>query len=72
MYTIKEAAENLKISERNIHHRIKTLGIILTGFKFKLSDEQFELIKNIKRKKTHFPKFHFSNDGEFLIIQSKL
>ena len=71
-YTVKDISEKLNLSERGVKHRIERLKFLKTSFKWELSEHQFQLIKNFNYLDIYTPIFRFSNDGEFLIIQSKL
>jgi len=72
-YNAKQVGAMLGIWEKTVTHRAKCLGIS-KGFNnvWHFTINQIELIKSYVPKRFINTKFRFSEDGEYLIINSKI
>lgn len=71
-YTVKQVSKLLDISERTVMRRSELLKFLRRGFKWEFTEDEFFLLKDYLNQNTYVPIFRFSEDGNFLIIQSKL
>lgn len=71
-YNSKEVGKILGLQNKTVSNRATSLGFKKNGASWKLSLSQIEKIKAYIPKRFINTKFRFSEDGQFLIINSKL
>lgn len=68
----KEVGKLLSLDEKTVAVKARSLGIKRNSHVWKFSVLDVERIKNHKAKRFYNTAFSFSEDGKFLIINSKL
>lgn len=71
-YKAKEVGKMLNLGEKTVANRATYLGFKKVGAFWRLSLSQVERIKAYVPKRFINTKFSFSDDGNFLIINSKI
>lgn len=71
-YNSKEVGKILGLQDKTVSNRATYLGFKKTGVFWRLSLSQIEKIKAYTPKRFINTKFSFSEDGNFLIINSKI
>jgi len=72
MYTIKEVAKMLNMTDKGIRIRCARLEIKSKIRPLIISEKNFIRIKNYKFLQVFRSSFYFSKDGKYLIINSRL
>lgn len=67
-----QTAKELKLHVRTVTMRASRLGFKRKGKNWHFSESQINQIKNYKPIKQFQSKFYFSDDGEYLIINSRM
>jgi len=72
MYTISEVAKMLKMSDRGVRVRCKRLGIKSAFIPMIVNERNFQRIRDYKHIQVFRTSFYFSEDGRFIIINSRM
>lgn len=70
VYSGQQLQKILNISKPTVKFRAGKLGIKKHGTQWKFSESEVDRMRNYKYIRS--PHFYFDEDGEFLIIESKL
>jgi len=71
-YNAKEVAVILGIQDKTVSNRAEFLGFKKRSSKWSFTLVQIEKIKAYVPKRFHNTKFSFSEDGNYLIVNSKI
>ena len=71
-YNAKQVSKMLGLDEKTVGNRAKTFGFKKILNQWKLTLHQVEQIKSYVPKRFINTKFRFSDDGDYLIINSKI
>lgn len=69
-YSGQQLMKILSISKPTVKFRAEKLGIKKHGFQWRFTESEAERMRNYKYKRS--PNFYFSENGDYLIIESKL
>lgn len=69
-YSGQQVMKILNISKPTVKFRAEKLGIKKTGLQWKFSQSEIDRMRNYKYIRS--PHFYFSEEGDYLIIESKL
>jgi hypothetical protein len=72
MKNAKEVSKELNIHFRTIKNRAFRLGFKKRGTTWQLTESQIKQIKEYEPLKQFQSRFYFSNDGEYLIVNSRM
>ena len=71
-YNAKQVADKLNLHNKVVRNRATKVGLVKTSLHWSFTDNDIEKIKNYETPPVFRSTYYFSNDGEYLILNSRM
>ena len=72
MYNAKQVADKLNLHNKVVRNRATKIGLVKRSVHWSFTDSDIEKIKNYETPPVFRSAYYFSNDGEYLILNSRM